>query len=70
MKLQVSFAEYSLFYRALSYEVITWNHVPQQQFADDRWQYEVATIRRLLKIIGLFCRRALYKKIYAAKEAL
>jgi len=30
--------------------------------------YGVATISRLLKIIGLFCKRALYKRPYAAKE--
>ena len=28
----------------------------------------VATISRLLKIIGLFCKRALYKRLYSAKE--
>jgi len=28
----------------------------------------VATISRLLKIIGLFCKRALYKRPYSAKE--
>jgi len=30
--------------------------------------YEMATICRLLKIIGLFCKRALYKRQYSAKE--
>jgi len=30
--------------------------------------YEVATIRRLLQIIGLFCKRALEKRLYSAKE--
>jgi len=30
--------------------------------------YWVATIRRLLKIIGLFCKRALQKRRYSAKE--
>jgi len=28
----------------------------------------VATISRLLKIIGLFCKRALQKRLYSAKE--
>jgi len=32
------------------------------------YPYEVATISRLLKIIGLFCKRALEKKLYSAKE--
>ena len=30
--------------------------------------YRVATISRLLKIISLFCKWALYKKLYSAKE--
>ena len=30
--------------------------------------YGVASISRLLKIIGLFCKRALQKRRYAAKE--
>ena len=30
--------------------------------------YGVATIRRLLKITGLFCKRALQKRLFAAKE--
>ena len=32
------------------------------------WQYGVATISRLLKIIGLFCKRALCNRRYSAKE--
>ena len=31
-------------------------------------QYGVATISRLLKIVGLFCKRALSKRLYSAKE--
>ena len=31
-------------------------------------RYEVATVSRLLKIIGLFCKRALLKRLYSAKE--
>ena len=30
--------------------------------------YGVAKISRLLKIIGLFCKRALFKRLYSAKE--
>jgi len=30
--------------------------------------YGVATISRLLKMIGLFCKRALWKRLYSAKE--
>ena len=33
-----------------------------------RIYYGVATISRLLKIIGLFCKRALQKRRYSAKE--
>ena len=32
--------------------------------------YEVATISRLLKMIGLFCKRALLKRLYSAKETI
>jgi len=31
--------------------------------------YGVATLSRLLKIEGLFCKRALYKRLYPAKES-
>jgi len=30
--------------------------------------YGVATISRLIKIIGFFCKRDLYKRLYSAKE--
>jgi len=33
-----------------------------------RCKYGLATISRLLKIAGLFCKRALYKRRYFAKE--
>jgi len=38
--------------------------------ADCVWRlgYEVATISRLLKITGLFCKRALLKRRHSAKE--
>jgi len=32
------------------------------------YTYGVASIRRLLKMIGLFCKRALQKRLYSAKE--
>jgi len=32
------------------------------------WCYGVATIHRLVNIIGLFCKRALWKRIHSAKE--
>jgi len=34
----------------------------------DLWRYGVATISRLLKIIGLFCKRAQSKRLESAKE--
>ena len=34
----------------------------------DRKSYGVTTISRLLKIIGLCCKKALYKRLYSAKE--
>jgi len=30
--------------------------------------YRVATISRFLQMIGLFCKRALYKRLYSARE--
>ena len=33
-----------------------------------RKAYGVAIIGRILKIIGLFCKRALHKRLYSAKE--
>jgi len=38
------------------------------QFIQHNISYGVATIGRLLKIIGLFCKRALQKRLYSAKE--
>ena len=32
------------------------------------YRYGVATISRLLTIIGLFCKKALYKRLHSAKE--
>jgi len=39
-------------------------HTPMR----DTPYYGVATISRLLKIIGLFCKRALLKRLYSAQE--
>jgi len=36
--------------------------------AIQRKAYGVAIIGRILKIIGLFCKRALHKRLYSAKE--
>jgi len=35
---------------------------------DTNQSYGVATISKLLNIIGLFCKRALWKRLYSAKE--
>jgi len=40
-------------------------HVPPAQYLYD---YGVATISSLLKIIGLFCKKSLQKRLYSAKE--
>jgi len=71
LKSQVSFAEYSLFYRALLQKrlVILRSlriEAPHSTVAQEC--YGVASIRRLLKIIGLFCKRALQKRRYSPKE--
>jgi len=34
----------------------------------NKWYYGVATTSRLLTIIGLFCKRALWKRLYSVKE--
>ena len=49
----------------------TFKQVKSQTWNKDwllRFEYGVATISRLLKIIGLFCKRALWKRVYSAKE--
>ena len=38
------------------------------KMTDSKCYYGVATIRRLLKIIGLFGKRDLLKRLYSAKE--
>jgi len=40
----------------------------ERQFSTWTTPYGVATISRILKIIGLFCKRALQKRLYSAKE--
>ena len=62
LQLYVSFAEYSLFYRALLQKR------PTIPCVETQWVYGVATMSRLLKIIGLFCKSALQKRLYSAKE--
>jgi len=37
-------------------------------YEDEEGYYGVATISRLLQIIGLFCKRALQKRRYSTKE--
>ena len=39
-----------------------------QQHAWEGFRYGVATVSRIDKIIGLFCKRTLYKRRYSAKE--
>jgi len=42
----------------------------QQQLVDSLdYCYRVATISRLLQMIGLFCKSALYKRLHSAKES-
>jgi len=38
------------------------------RISDFKWYYGVATISRLLKIIGLFCKRDINKRLYSTKE--
>ena len=64
LKLQVSFAEYSLFYRS-SFAKETYN---LKEPTNTR--YEVATITRLLKIVVLFCKRECIKETNSCKRNL
>ena len=57
---QVTFTHYIFAAYAYKYIYIT--------FARHTYLYGVATISRLLKIIGLFCKRALLKRPHSAKE--
>jgi len=43
-------------------------HSWRDSFICDMSRYGVATMSRLLKIIGVFCKRALQKRLYSAKE--
>ena len=74
LKFRVSFAEYRLFYKALlqkrriilrSVLIVA---TPKQETERYASIYGGATMSRLLKMIGLFCKRALYKRRYSAKE--
>jgi len=81
LKLQVCFAEYRLFYRALlqkrpiilrSLLIVA---TPQQDLPTQKKKrsrcglaYRVASVSRIDKMINLFCKRALSKRRYSAKE--
>ena len=43
-------------------------NIPLLQYKTEGMQYGVATIRRLLEIIGLFCKTVLQKRLYSANE--
>ena len=58
------FAEYGLFYRALLQK----RHIISRNLLIVATPYGEATISRLLKLIGLFCKRALLKIRNPAKE--
>jgi len=53
--------------RARVEEIIPWKIWNIHMLPSLEW-YGVATMSRLLKIIGLFCKRALQKRLYSAKE--
>jgi len=50
-----------------SFMCVTWL-IRSNRTIDHTDYYRVATISRLLKIIGLFCKRALSNRLYSAKE--
>jgi len=45
--------------------IVATSYVPHEMPNECYW---VATVSRLLKITGLFCKRALQKRLYSAKE--
>ena len=47
---------------------LSYEHVVSLMIQDSTCSYGVATISRLLEIIGLFCKRALQKRSYSAKK--
>jgi len=47
-----------------------WEHMGWQQCVDSLYCYGVATSSRLLKIIGLFCKRALWKRYILQKRPM
>ena len=64
LKGQVSCAEYRLFHR----DLLQKRPICLRSLLIVATPYGVATISRLLKMIGLFCKRALYNRRYSAKE--
>jgi len=70
LKLQVSIAEYSLFYMALLQKrpVILRSLLIAATPYDMTHMYGEAACSGLHKIIGLFCKGALWKRRYSAKE--
>ena len=57
----VSFAEYSLFCRSLLQNIVSFDNEKREclERVNKVGDYGVATISRLVKIVGLFCKRAL-----------
>jgi len=56
-------------YVTYEYSDVTSNTLGDQQGAHKSFlTYRVASISRLLKITGLFCKKALFKRLYSAQE--
>jgi len=64
LKSFVSFAEYCLFYRVLLQK----RPMILRSLLIEATRYGVATVSRIDKFKGLFCKRALLKRRYSAKE--
>jgi len=71
LKLQVSFAEYSLFNRVLLQKrpiILRSLLIVAKPPHMCIYTYGVATMSRLLKIIGLICKKVLEERLYSGKE--
>ena len=68
-KLQVSFAEYRLFCRALLQKRLQFDRSSNQSHPIlNLVEYGMALVSRIDKITGLFCKRDIYERRYSAKE--
>jgi len=64
--MQCSVVRYSALWCDAHMQIDSSTHMNERM--DVFYDYGVATISRLLQMLGLFCKRALYKRLYSAIE--